>query len=45
MKYGFRGTTQKWQGHLARALTARGREVYTVHDSITVMPRISAEEG
>jgi hypothetical protein len=45
MEYGFRGTTQKWQGHLARALTARGREVYTVHDSITVMPRISAEEG
>jgi hypothetical protein len=27
-KYGFRGTMEKWHGHLAHALTARGREVH-----------------
>jgi hypothetical protein len=40
----FRGMTEKWQGHLARALTARGREVYTVQDAITVMPQVMGEQ-
>ncbi len=37
-EYGFRGTMEKWQGHLARALTARGREMHAVPDALTVMP-------
>jgi len=44
-EYTFRGTMEKWQGHLARALTARGREVYEVHDAITVMPQVTTGEG
>ena len=34
-----------WQGHLADALAARGREVQTVVEGITVMPRVTPEEG
>jgi len=44
-EYGFRGTMEKWQGHLAPALTACGREVYEVHDAITVMPQVTTGEG
>jgi hypothetical protein len=44
-EYGFRGTMEKWQAHLARTRAARGCEVYEVHDAITVMPRITTEEG
>jgi hypothetical protein len=44
-EYEFRGTMEKWQGYLAGALTARGREVYAVHDAITVMPQVMSEEG
>jgi hypothetical protein len=45
MEYEFRGMTEKWQGHLARALTARGREVHTAVEGIAVMPRVRPEEG
>jgi hypothetical protein len=44
-EYEFRGTMEKWQGHLAGALAARGREVQTVVEGITVMPRVTPEEG
>ena len=44
-EYEFRGTMEKWQGHLARALTARGREVHAVPDAITVTPQVMGEEG
>jgi hypothetical protein len=45
VEYEFRGRVDGWQAALAGALTVRGREVYSVNDAITVMPRISAEEG
>jgi hypothetical protein len=44
-EYEFRGRMDGWQAALAGALTVRGREVYGVNDAITVMPRVSAEEG
>jgi hypothetical protein len=37
-EYEFRGTMGKWQAHLARALTARGRQVHTGPDGIMVTP-------
>ena len=31
-EYGFRGTMEKWHGHLAHALTVRGREVHAARN-------------
>jgi hypothetical protein len=42
-EYEFRGVLEKWQDRLARALTARGRQIYTVPDGIAVTPRITPE--
>jgi hypothetical protein len=44
-EYQFRGTMEKWPGYLADALAARGREVHTAVEGITVMPRVTPEEG
>ena len=45
IEYEFRGTLDKWQAHLARALTERGREVYEMPGAITVTPRVMPGEG
>ena len=37
-EYKFDGLMEQWHDHLARALTAHGREVYIAPETITVMP-------
>jgi hypothetical protein len=44
-EYEFRGIMEKWQAHLARALTARGRQVRTAPEGITVTPLVTPEQG
>ncbi len=44
VEYGFHGIMEKWQAHLARALTARGRQVHTVPEGITVALHVAGEE-
>ena len=41
----FRGTMEKWQAHLARALTARGRQVHTGPEGSMVTSQLTPEEG
>jgi hypothetical protein len=41
----FRGRLAGWQAALAGALTVSGREVHTAVEGITVMPRVTPEEG
>jgi hypothetical protein len=43
--YEFRGTMEKWQDHLADALTARGCGVYPAIDGIMVTPPSTWAEG
>ena len=42
-EYEFRGIMEKWQDRLARALTARGHQIYTVPDGIAVTLRVTPE--
>src|SRR6266567_5524598 len=44
-EYEFRGIMEKWQAHLARALTARGRQVHAGPEGIAVTPLVTPEEG
>jgi hypothetical protein len=44
-EYEFRGTMEKWQAHLADALTARGCGVHPAADGIMVSPPSTWAEG
>ena len=44
-EYRFGGTMEQWRDHLARALSAHGREVYVEAETITVMPYITPGES
>ena len=43
--YTFGGLMEQWHDHLARALTAHGREVYIAPETITVMPWATSGEA
>jgi hypothetical protein len=43
-EYRFDGLMEQWQHHLAKALTAHGREVYTEAETITVLPWATSGE-
>jgi hypothetical protein len=44
-EYKFDGLMDQWHDHLARALTAHGREVYIAPETITVMPWATSGES
>ena len=44
-EYKFDGLMEQWHDHLARALTAHGREVYIAPETVTVMPWATSGEG
>ena len=44
-EYRFGGTMEQWRDHLAKALSAHGREVYVEAETITVMPCITPGES
>jgi hypothetical protein len=44
-EYRFGGVMQQWRDHLAKALSAHGREVYVEAETITVMPCITPGES
>lgn len=44
-EYRFDGLMEQWHDHLAKALTAHGREVHVVAGTITVMPRATLGES
>lgn len=44
-EYTFDGLMEQWHDHLAKALTAHGREVHVVAGTITVMPRATLGES
>lgn len=44
-EYKFDGLMEQWHDHLARALTAHGREVYIAPETITVMPWATSGES
>ena len=44
-EYKFDGLMEQWHDHLARALTAHGREVYVEAETITVLPCITPGES
>jgi hypothetical protein len=44
-EYRFDGLMEQWHDHLAKALTAHGREVHVAAGTITVMPRATLGES
>ena len=44
-EYKFDGLMEQWQDHLARALTAHGRQVCIAPGTITVMPWATSGES
>ena len=44
-EYRFDGMMEQWRDHLAKALSAHGREVYVEAETITVMPCITPGES
>src|SRR6266516_358921 len=44
-EYRFGGMMDQWRDHLAKALSAHGREVYVEAETITVMPCITPGES
>jgi hypothetical protein len=44
-EYTFNGLMEQWHDHLAKALSAHGREVYAEAETITVMPCITSGES
>ena len=43
-EYKFDGLMEQWHDHVARALTAHGREVYVAPETITVLPWATSGE-